>query len=64
MGIWYQLWCDNGRPIGRGIAWTTLMTKKLTRTETVTCVLFYLTVMQAVFGVICAGMMAILPFHQ
>ena len=36
-------------------AWTTLMTKKLTRTETVTCVLFYLTVMQAVFGVICAG---------
>jgi drug/metabolite transporter (DMT)-like permease len=36
-------------------AWTTLMTKKLTRTESVTCVLFYLTVMQAVFGVICAG---------
>jgi len=36
-------------------AWTTLMTKKLTRTESVTCVLFYLTVMQAVFGVVCAG---------
>ena len=36
-------------------AWTTLMTKKLTRSESVTCVLFYLTVMQAVFGVICAG---------
>lgn len=36
-------------------AWTTLMTKKLTRTVSVTCVLFYLTVMQAVFGVICAG---------
>jgi drug/metabolite transporter (DMT)-like permease len=36
-------------------AWTTLMTKKLTRTESVTCVLFYLTLMQAVFGVICAG---------
>ena len=36
-------------------AWTTLMTKKLTRTESVTCVLFYLTVMQAVFGIICAG---------
>ena len=55
MGIWDQLWCDNGRLIGRAFAWTTLMTKKLTRTETVTCVLFYLTVMQAVFGVICAG---------
>lgn len=36
-------------------AWTTLMTKKLTRSETVTCVLFYLTVTQAVFGMICAG---------
>ena len=36
-------------------AWTTLMTKKLTRSESVTCVLFYLTVMQAIFGVICAG---------
>lgn len=36
-------------------AWTTLMTKKLTRSETVTCVLFYLTVTQAVFGIICAG---------
>ena len=36
-------------------AWTTLKTKKITLTETVTCVLFYLTVMQAVFGVICAG---------
>jgi len=36
-------------------AWTTLMTKKLTRSETVTCVLLYLTVMQAIFGVICAG---------
>ncbi|WP_246156516.1 DMT family transporter [Aquicoccus porphyridii] len=36
-------------------AMTTMLTKKLTRTETVTCILFYLTVMQAVFGIICAG---------
>ncbi|KPP87763.1 MAG: Permeases of the drug/metabolite transporter (DMT) superfamily [Rhodobacteraceae bacterium HLUCCO07] len=36
-------------------AMTTMLTKKLTRTETVTCILFYLTVMQAVFGIVCAG---------
>ena len=32
-----------------------MLTRKLTRTETTTCILFYLTTMQAVLGVICAG---------
>ncbi|MDQ2088787.1 DMT family transporter [Marimonas arenosa] len=36
-------------------ALTTLFTKKLTRTEPVTSILFFLTVMQAVFGLLCAG---------
>lgn len=36
-------------------AMTTMLTKRLTRTETVTCILFYLTVMQAFFGVVAAG---------
>ncbi|MDU8911543.1 DMT family transporter [Aestuariicoccus sp. MJ-SS9] len=36
-------------------AGSAVFTRKLTRTETITCILFYLTVMQAVFGVICAG---------
>ena len=35
---------------GSGIA-----TKLLTRTQTVTCIMFWLTLMQAVFGLICAG---------
>ncbi|MEM6727742.1 MAG: DMT family transporter [Pseudomonadota bacterium] len=38
-----------------GFAGSAIFTKLLTRTETITCILFYLTVMQAVFGVICAG---------
>ncbi len=38
-----------------GFAVSILLTKRLTRTETITCVLFYLTFMQAVFGVVCAG---------
>ncbi|MEL7299779.1 MAG: DMT family transporter [Pseudomonadota bacterium] len=38
-----------------GFAGSAIFTKMLTRTETITCILFYLTVMQAVFGVICAG---------
>lgn len=38
-----------------GFAVSILLTKRLTRTETITCVLFYLTVMQAVFGILCAG---------
>lgn len=38
-----------------GFAGSALFTKRLTRTETITCILFWLTVMQAGFGVICAG---------
>lgn len=33
-----------------------MFTKRLTRTETITCILFYLTVMQLVLGVVAAGM--------
>lgn len=38
-----------------GFALSALFTRKLTRTESITCILFYLTVMQAAFGVIFAG---------
>lgn len=38
-----------------GFAISALFTRKLTRTESVTCILFWMTLMQAVFGVICAG---------
>lgn len=38
-----------------GFAGSALFTKRLTRTETITCILFWLTVMQAAFGLICAG---------
>ncbi|MCH2077179.1 MAG: DMT family transporter [Rhodobacteraceae bacterium] len=38
-----------------GFAGSAIFTKLLTRTETITCILFHLTVMQAVFGVVCAG---------
>nr|WP_319948027.1 DMT family transporter [uncultured Shimia sp.] len=38
-----------------GFAFSIMLTKRLTRTETITCILFYLTVMQAIFGIICAG---------
>ena len=38
-----------------GFAGATLATKILTRTETITAILFWLTVLQAEFGVICAG---------
>ncbi len=38
-----------------GFAASILFTKLLTRTETITCILFWLTVMQAVFGIVCAG---------
>ncbi len=38
-----------------GFAVTIIFTKRLTRTENITCILFYLTAMQAVFGVLCAG---------
>jgi drug/metabolite transporter (DMT)-like permease len=36
-------------------ATTSVVTKLLTRTATVTCILFWLTVMQAVFGIVTAG---------
>ncbi|MEO0932050.1 MAG: DMT family transporter [Pseudomonadota bacterium] len=36
-------------------ALTAILTRKLTQTETITTILFYLTVMQAVFGLACAG---------
>lgn len=38
-----------------GFAVSALFTRRLTRTESVTCILFWMTLMQAVFGVICAG---------
>lgn len=38
-----------------GFAGSALFTKRLTRSETVLCILFWLTGMQAVFGLICAG---------
>ena len=38
-----------------GFAGSILFTKILTRTDTITCILFWLTVMQAVFGVVTAG---------
>ncbi|MEP2027854.1 MAG: DMT family transporter [Paracoccaceae bacterium] len=36
-------------------ALTAMFTKRLTRTETITCILFYLTIMQLIFGLIAAG---------
>jgi len=36
-------------------ALTIMLTKRLTRTQTITCILFYLTVTQLVFGVVMAG---------
>lgn len=38
-----------------GFAGSAVFTRFLTRTERITCILFWLTVMQAVFGLICAG---------
>lgn len=38
-----------------GFAGSILTTKLLTRTESILCILFWLTVMQAVFGIVCAG---------
>lgn len=38
-----------------GFAGSIVLTRKLTRTETITCILFYLTLMQIVFGLIAAG---------
>lgn len=39
-----------------GFAGSAVFTKRLTRTETITCILFWLTLMQAAFGLICAGL--------
>lgn len=36
-------------------AFTGIFTKQLTRTESITCILFYLAAMQLVFGLVCAG---------
>lgn len=38
-----------------GFAGSAVFTRLLTRTEKITCILFWLTVMQATFGLICAG---------
>ncbi|CUH77289.1 DMT family transporter [Tropicibacter naphthalenivorans] len=38
-----------------GFAGSAVYTRRLTRTESITCILFWLTVMQAAFGLICAG---------
>jgi drug/metabolite transporter (DMT)-like permease len=38
-----------------GFAFSAIFTRRLTRTQSITCILFYLTVMQAIFGLICAG---------
>ncbi|OWU84842.1 multidrug DMT transporter permease [Oceanicola sp. 22II-s10i] len=38
-----------------GFATTNVLTRKLTRTASVACILFWLTVLQALFGLICAG---------
>ena len=38
-----------------GFASSAVFTRLLTRTETILCILFWLTLMQAIFGIICAG---------
>ena len=38
-----------------GFAFSIMLTKRLTRTATITCILFYLTTMQAAFGILFAG---------
>jgi drug/metabolite transporter (DMT)-like permease len=38
-----------------GFAGSAVFTRLLTRTETITCILFWLTVLQAVFGIVLAG---------
>ncbi|QGY00340.1 DMT family transporter [Roseovarius faecimaris] len=39
-----------------GFALSMIFTKRLTRTDTLTCILFWMTVMQIAFGLICAGL--------
>ncbi len=38
-----------------GFAVANITTKKLTMTDSITCILFWLTVMQFIFGILCAG---------
>lgn len=38
-----------------GFALTAIFTRKLTRHQSITCILFWLTVLQAIFGIVCAG---------
>jgi drug/metabolite transporter (DMT)-like permease len=38
-----------------GFAGSIIATKRLTRTETLTCILFWMTLSQSIFGLICAG---------
>jgi drug/metabolite transporter (DMT)-like permease len=38
-----------------GFAGSILFTKRLTRSETLTCILFWMTLTQSVFGLVCAG---------
>ncbi|WP_288943304.1 DMT family transporter [uncultured Roseovarius sp.] len=38
-----------------GFAGSIMFTKRLTRTETLTCILFWMTLSQSLFGLICAG---------
>ncbi|WP_371223997.1 DMT family transporter [Roseovarius sp. 2305UL8-3] len=38
-----------------GFAFSIIFTKRLTRTESLTCILFWMTALQCVFGVLCAG---------
>lgn len=38
-----------------GFAGSAVLTRKLTRTETLTCILFYMTILQLIFGIVCAG---------
>ena len=38
-----------------GFAGTMILTKRLTRTQSLTCILFWMTAMQAVLGIFCAG---------
>ncbi|MEO0747104.1 MAG: DMT family transporter [Pseudomonadota bacterium] len=38
-----------------GFAGTMILTKRLTRTQSLTCILFWMTAMQAALGIVCAG---------
>jgi drug/metabolite transporter (DMT)-like permease len=44
-------------------ATTSIFTKRLTRTETLTCILFWMTLTQLVFGLICAGFDGDITMH-